>query len=65
MKQALNPQMILGFCLSINNKPYEGLKQKSFLLMIWQIILSINNKPYEGLKQNSIQDIELGIATFN
>ena len=37
--------------LSINNKPYEGLKQIKIKPFFRAYVLSINNKPYEGLKQ--------------
>ncbi len=43
--------------LSINNKPYEGLKRASITLDQGSFYLSINNKPYEGLKL-SLQFIE-------
>ncbi len=37
--------------LSINNKPYEGLKPDTDIdFNAFAKMLSINNKPYEGLK---------------
>ena len=50
---------LAGWCqprhllLSINNKPYEGLKLEPRQVKTEIEILSINNKPYEGLKQKS------------
>jgi hypothetical protein len=41
--------------LSINNKPYEGLKQEGIAVALSSVRLSINNKPYEGLKLNLLK----------
>ena len=40
--------------LSINNNPYEGLKQSDHNNQDLAVELSINNNPYEGLKQSRL-----------
>ena len=50
--------------LSINNNPYEGLKQDIWLFQGNKFNLSINNNPYEGLKQEENQKTETSYHSF-